>query len=370
MWLLNDRCRGYRCQCVHPVLIGRQWFVMLNMAINTHTEPLIEIGGYFGLDLPNYGDLYPDAIRFQSARAAIRAVLECNGITRVMMPAYICESIIKSAIDAGVEVETYDLDELLYPKNLPRVLPDKCVILYVNYFGLCQQNINRLLEVIPSDRLIIDNSQALFASHGDVLATIYSPRKFVGLPDGGLLVASPLLKITPPVNEDLGSIERMRYLFIRMAYSAQEGYADFQQARNSLQDTLPLAMSRLTRRLMKSIRWDQVSQRRKENYSVIAEMMDGINDMHWRLGKEQVPLCYPFTLRGYDMTEIKSEFAAQNIFIATYWPDALPRIKGGSLEAALLKETLFLPIDQRLDEVQVASVGRLVLKLTSKQLKT
>lgn len=335
------------------------------MNVTTNTKALMEIGGYFGLDLPNYADLYPDAIKFQSARAAIRAVLECNEITRVMMPAYICESIIKSAIDAGVEVETYDLDELLYPENLPRILPDKCVFLYVNYFGLCQQNINRLLEVLPRDRLIIDNSQALFAPHSDVLATIYSPRKFVGLPDGGLLMASPLLNITPPVNEDLGSIERMRYLFVRMAYSAQDGYEYFQQARNSLQDTLPLAMSRLTRRLMKSIRWDQVSQRRRENYSVIAEMMVGINDMHWTLGEEQVPLCYPLTLRGCDMTEIKSELAAQNIFIATYWPDALPRIKHGSLEAALLKETLFLPIDQRLDEVQVASVGRLVLKLTS-----
>ena len=109
------------------------------------TESLTEIGGYFGLDLPNYGDLYPDAIKFQSARAAIRAVLECNGITRVMMPAYICDSIIKAAVDAGVEVETYDLDEYLYPKNLPCKLPDHCAFIYVNYFGLSQQNINRLI---------------------------------------------------------------------------------------------------------------------------------------------------------------------------------------------------------------------------------
>lgn len=328
-----------------------------------HVGSLTEIGGYFELDLPNHGELYPDAIKFQSARAAVRAVLECNGIKHVMLPAYICSSIIKSAVDAGVEVETYDLDESLYPKNLPSKLPDQCAFIYVNYFGLCQQNVNRLLKVIPSDRLIIDNSHALFAAHTDVLAAIYSPRKFVGLPDGGLLRASPSLRIASPMQEDQGSFDRMRYLLIRMAYSAREGYTDFEKARNSLSDNSPLAMSRLTQRLMKSIRWDQVIKRRKENYWVMAKMMDAINDMHWTTAEDAVPLCYPLTLRGCDMGKIKAELIAHNIFVATYWPDASPRIKADSMEASLINETLFLPIDQRMECAQVDSVGRLVIKI-------
>ncbi len=336
------------------------------MMVNEYTVPLMEMGGYFGLDLPDYGDLYTDAIKFQSGRAAIRAALECNGITHVMMPAYICDSIIKSATDAGVKVETYDLDELLYPKNLPRELPDQCAVIYVNYFGLCQRNIFRLLEVLPNDRLIIDSSHALFASHKDVLATIYSPRKFVGLPDGGLLRASPLLKITPPAEEDQGSFERMRYLLTRMAYSAREGYADFNKARNSLSDTSPLAMSRLTQRLMKSIRWNQVIERRRENYIDMARMMDTINETRWTLGENDVPMCYPLTIRGCEMSKIKNELATLNVFTATYWPDALPRIKENTIEAALINETLFLPIDQRLGYTQVVAIGKLVLKLTGK----
>lgn len=339
---------------------------MLDVITKEHAESITEIGGYFGLDLPDYGDLYPDAIKFQSGRAATRAVLACNGITRVMMPAYICDSIIKSAVDAGVTVDTYDLDNLLYPKNLPRLLPDNCAFIYVNYFGLYQQNIIRLLEDIPSDRLIIDNSHALFASHTDALATIYSPRKFVGLPDGGLLMASPLLKIAPPSQEDQGSFERMRYLLIRMAYSAREGYADFEKARISLSDTSPLAMSRLTQRLMKSIRWNQVINRRRENFIIMARMMDAINDMRRTLGENDVPLCYPLTLRGCEMNKIKNELAALNVFTATYWPDILPRIKAETIEATLINETLFLPIDQRMGCAEVESVGRLVLKLTGK----
>jgi len=338
----------------------------MNEITKERAESLTEIGGYFGLDLPDYGDLYPDAIKFQSARAALRAVFECNEITRVMMPAYICSSIIKSANDAGVEVETYYLDETLFPINLPRFLPENCAILYVNYFGLCQQNIIRLLKVIPNESLIIDSSQALFAEQNSALATVYSPRKFVGLPDGGLLRASPPLRIAPPKEEDRGSFERMRYLLIRMAYSAREGYADFEKARNSLSDNSPLSMSRLTRRLMKSIRWDQVAKRRRINYSNMAKMMDDANDTNWMLGEDDVPLCYPLTLKGCDIYKIRNDLSAKNVFTPTYWPDALPRVMGNTIESSLINETLFLPIDQRLDQQQVEQVGKLVLKLAGK----
>jgi hypothetical protein len=336
----------------------------MNLRSQEHIESLPEIGGYFGLDLPDYGDLYPDALKFQSGRAAIRAVLECNGIKRVIMPAYNCGSIHKAAADAGVEVETYELDESLYPKNLPLKLSDQCVVMYVNYFGLSLRNVARLHEAIPADRLIIDNSQALFASHTKALATIYSPRKFVGLPDGGLLMASTSLSITPPLEEDQGSIDRMKHLLVRMVYSAREGYEDFHKARDSIRDTSPLAMSRLTRRLMKSIRWDQVIKRRRENYLIMAGMMDAINEMHWTLGENDAPLCYPLTMRGREINKVKKDLAEHNVFTATYWPDAAPRIKVGTIEEALLNETLFLPIDQRLDRAQVEEAGRLVLKLT------
>lgn len=326
-------------------------------------ESAPEIGGYFGLDLPDYGDLYPDALKFQSGRSAIRAVLECNGISQVMMPSYICDSIIKSAVDAGVDIELYDLDESLYPKDLPSELPDDCAFIYVNYFGLCHQNILRLFKALPSDRLIIDNCHALFDKHTDALASIYSPRKFVGLPDGGLLMASSMLRITPPAEEDTGSFDRMKYLLTRMAYSAREGYEGFDKARNSLRDLPPMRMSRLTQRLMKSVRWDQVIRRRRENYLVMAGMMDGINNISWLLGKNDVPLCYPLTLKDCEISKVKTELAALNVFTATYWPDVLPRVKENTIEAALVHETLFLPIDQRMEIAQVETVGKLVLKL-------
>jgi len=253
-------------------------------------ESTLEIGGYFGLDLPDHGDAFPDALKFQSGRAAIRAVLECADIKRVLLPAYICDSVIQAVVDSGAVVDTYFLDESLYPKDLPSTLPVKCALLYVNYFGLCKAIIARLLQDIPNSQLIIDNSQALFALPTSALANIYSARKFIGVPDGGLLLTSGL-EVKEPEDEDTGSFERIKHLLLRLAYTAQDGFQDYLEAESSLSNTKPLMMSRLTNRLLASIDMATVKHQRRENFLVLAARLDKFNLHKWELDSESVPLC-------------------------------------------------------------------------------
>jgi hypothetical protein len=312
--------------------------------------PAVEIGGYFGLDLPDRGDAFPDMIKFQSGRAALRAALECAGITRVMLPAYICDSVIQAIIDAGAVVETYRLDDSLYPKCLPNSLPEKCVLLYVNYFGLCAANVTRLLQEIPDNQLIIDNSQALCALPTKALATFYSPRKFVGVPDGGLLVTSGL-EINAPENEDKSSLSRMRHLILRMSYPARNGYPDYIESEKSLENTQPLRMSRLTSRILASIDMTTVKRWRRENYLALAVRLDKYNASKLDLDPESVPLCYPLIV-GWEVQHLKKTLAGKGIYIPTYWPDARPRVSDG-IEHFLTNCCLAVPCDQRysLDEM-------------------
>ena len=322
-----------------------------------------EIGGYFGLDLPYYPDLHPDALKYQSGRAAIRAVIEYADIDRVMVPAYVCDSVINAVVDSKAKIDFYALDDELYPMHLPHQPSDRCALFYVNYFGLCRNNTRRLLNEYPCDHIIIDNSQAVFAQHEDVLATIYSPRKFVGVPDGGLLRISPSMKLAPPAREDSESIARMHSLLVRLAYSAREGYADYQKIGFSLKNTMPLRMSRLTQRLLKSIHWDWVADRRRDNFLTIAKILDPINEKTWVMGERDVPMCYPLNILDSAIDRIKTELMERNIFVPIYWKDALPRIEPGSTEDSMTNSTLYLPIDQRLECAQVESVANLTLKL-------
>jgi hypothetical protein len=331
------------------------------MTTGKHSENVeffVETGGYFGLDLPYHGDPFPDAYKFQSGRAALRAVLECAGIKRVMVPAYICGSVIQAIADSGAVAEPYLLDDSLYPKDLPDVLSDQCVLLCVNYFGLCQENINRLLKEYPGNKLIIDNSQALFAPPPTALATIYSPRKYLGVPDGGLATSD--LDIKVPESEDMESIGRMRHLLLRMAYSAREGYSGYLESENSLNNTIPLGMSRLTRRLLASIDMGPIKRRRRENFLALAARLDKYNIHKWVLDDDSVPLCYPLVV-DRDVDRLKNRLVEKGIFIPAYWPDAKARVPHNSVEHRFMHRCLAVPCDQRYSVGQMSDLADEIL---------
>lgn len=262
--------------------------------------------------------------------------------------------VIQAVVDAGAVVETYWLDDSLYPKGLPDPFPEKCTLLYVNYFGLCEANVTRLLRDIPSNQLIIDNSQALHELPANALATIYSPRKFVGVPDGGLLVTSGL-EIKVPENEDTDSLGRMRHLLLRMAYTGQDGYPNYLESENTLGNTKPLKMSRLTKRILSSIDMTMVKRQRRENFLALADRLDKYNFHKWELDSKSVPLCYPLIV-DWNVQHLKRKLVRKGIYIPTYWPDANPRVSDG-IEIRLINSCLAVPCDQRysLDQMSYLS---------------
>lgn len=320
----------------------------------------MEMGGYFGLDMPDHGDAFPYTIKFQSGRAALRALLQGAGIEKIFLPAYICDSVIQSVIDAGAVAETYELDDSLYPAGLTDAFPEKSALLYVNYFGLCEANVFRLLHAFPNKQLIIDNSQALLARPTRALASIYSPRKFVGVPDGGLLVA-PELRLEEPEQEDAGSLGRMKHLLIRMASAAQDGYHDYLEAERSLGDTTPLRMSQLTQRILASVDMAVVANKRRENFSVLAGCLDKWNLHKWILDSGSVPLCYPLLVDG-DVQQIKKTLVQKNIYIPTYWQEARSRVAEG-IEHRLINSCLAVPCDQRYSPDQMLDLANEIIQI-------
>jgi len=325
-----------------------------------------DIGGYFGLDLPYYCDPFPNTYKFQSGRAALRALLEWAGIKQVWLPEYVCDSVFQAVENSGATAKTYLLDDSLYPKELTSIALDKEVILYVNYFGLCRDNVNRLLKKLPNKHLIIDNSQALFERHSDALATIYSVRKFVGVPDGGVLAASGF-EVKEPLNKDSDSIDRMKHLLLRMAYSAGEGYKDYIKSEITLSNTTPLRMSSLTKRLLASIDMKQVIRRRRENFLKLAALLDKYNNRRWVLNSDTVPLCYPLIV-DYNVDHIRYTLQAENIFIPTYWPNLKIQAADNRIEYKLVHNCLAIPCDQRYSTIQMTEIAdKITFKLHGKQ---
>ena len=310
------------------------------------------IGGYFELELPpGSGELYPNALRFQSARAAFLALLRAGRPRRIWMPWYNCETMLEPPAMAGVPVAHYRIDERFDIVD-DIVLGEDEWLLAVNYFGIGEAALARTFARFGPERIVVDHSQALFSPPPDCLATLYSPRKFFGIPDGGYLITQ--LEVPMPEEQDTGSIARFEPLIMRLDRGAEAGYEAIRAARATLRGQPPRRMSTLTQRLLEHIDYGSAQERRLRNYARYHRALGADNALPAPAEPAHAPLCYPFWNHRADL---HAALAAQRIFVAKYWPN----IRGasgtpGDLEYRLSTQCLALPCDQRYGDAEIESV--------------
>lgn len=326
---------------------------------NEAVEPAI--GGYFELELPLARSpfFYPGAIGFQSARAAFLALLRAGKPRRVWLPYYICGTMAASIAQTSSEVAYYKIDENLHLAEDVRLKKGEW-LLYVDYFGIRRSYARSLLDRFDPESLIIDSSQALFSRPYDCLATIYSPRKFLGVPDGGLIVSS--VPIDTPQLVDKGSFERAISLLKRMAFSPEEGYAEHQQAEMTLFDQQPMRMSCLTCKILSTVDSDAIHRTRNANFLYLHERLGQYNALSIDPAELNGPLCYPLLTENIGLREA---LIKRRVFVATYWQDVLKLVDDASIEKRLVQGIIPLPCDQRYGEMEMARIAEICLSLLS-----
>lgn len=314
-----------------------------------------EIGGYFELELGTDPKLNFDGARmFQSARAAFCSILAEAKPKRVWAPRFICDAMLAPLYDTNTEISFYSLTEKMGVPKTVNLHKDEW-LLYVNYFGVCDEQEKCLLNQFDPENIILDHSQAFFSTNGNALACIDSPRKFFGLPDGGILRTK--LDVPYPRSVDSGSMLRISHLLQRLNGSAQSGYGEFRRAEESLSSTGPLRMSRLTERLLRSIDFERVKTRRNSNFSFLQRHLKCVNQFVLDLDMTDGPLCYPFMNPRHGLRE---HLIKNRVFTATYWPEALNRVERDSLERKLIAECIPIPCDQRYDDTHMQHIVNLI----------
>lgn len=314
------------------------------------------IGGYFELELPaTSGTRYPQAIAYQSARAAFLALLRLSPhVKRVWMPRYICDAMLASVQAAGKETCFYRLDAQLAVSSQV-ILHKGDLLLYVNYFGICTAQCDALLRRFDPAQIVLDCSPAFYMPPCNCYATIYSPRKFFGIPDGGLLATA--LSVTPPELQDTGSEGRMWHLIKRLGGTAEAGYQDFRHAEDSLGDMEPRSMSTITHRLFESVNFEAARTARNRNFAYLRQHLDETNTLTLP-PKVDGPQCYPYLP---DHPVSKENLSRNRVFVATYWPEVLARVDAGTFEERLVSHCLPIPCDQRYSEDTLSRVLNLLL---------
>ena len=303
-----------------------------------------EIGGYLELEEFSGKEYYPDAIPVNNARNALLYVLKARGIQKLYLPYYLCDSVSALCEREGFAYDFYSIHEDFTPR-FDRCLKNGEYLYVVNYFGrLDEAMIIRLKSTYKN--IILDNVQAFFQKPVPAVDTIYSCRKFFGVPDGGYVATDAKLSETIPMD---ASMDRMRHLLGRYeGVSANDFYADFKANDHGFRTLELRLMSRLTHNLLRAVDYENVRTRREENYACLAKMLQGMNALPHL--QPVGPYMYPLYCRNG--MEIKKKLAEKKIFIPTLWPNVLQC--NGVLEKDYAENILPLPCDQRynLDDMQ------------------
>ena len=306
-----------------------------------------EIGGYFELDrlISDRGEYYKDIVSLNTARNALVYLVKAKRISKIYIPYLLCDSVSLVCDREGIAYEYYHTDENFQP-IFDRELKDNEYLYIVNLYG--QLSNERILELKRKYmRIIADNIHAFFQKPIDGIDTIYSCRKFFGVPDGAYLATGCLLDDDLPIDNSEG---RVSHIYGRVKDGATAHYAEFQANDESFEQLPLMRMSELTHSMLSRIDYNQIREIRKINYSYLHEQLGDMNKLKLRI--PEGPYAYPFYCENGMV--VKKKLAQKKIYVASLWPNVLEL--HGTIEKNYAENILPLPCDQRYSEAEMRHI--------------
>jgi len=229
-----------------------------------------EIGGYFELQGFKNKEYHNNALALNLARNCLLYLIKAKKIKKIYLPYYMCSSLDK--IKEYCEVVYYKINSNFLP-IYEETMKENEYIYIVNYFGqISNGKIKRFKN--KYENIIIDNVQAFFQRPVKGIDTIYSCRKFFGVPDGAYLYTNS--RIDEEIENDY-SIERFKHLLGRAEKNAQTYFKDYQNNEKEL-DNQPLRlMSKLTHILLGAIQYKKIKKIRTKNYRYLRAKLEKYN---------------------------------------------------------------------------------------------
>lgn len=311
-----------------------------------------EIGGYLEIEnLHGLNEWYKDKIRFNTARSAFLYLAREKKIRKVYLPFFLCNSVYDACKKENIEVEFYNINSKFEP-DFNKIMNSNDYLYIVNYYGqITNEQIIQYKEKYHN--VVIDNVQAFFQQPVTDVDTIYSCRKFFGVPDGAYLSTNLGYK---ELDCDV-SYDKIRHLIGRFEVSASDFYIDFKNSEKSFVDSEVMGMSKFTRNILGVIDYTFVKEKRIENWLYLHSVLKDFNGLY--LKNSEGPYMYPFYSEM--ASEVRIKLVEKKIYIPTLWPNVLDLV-GCDLEKDYALNILPLPCDQRYETEDMKYLMEEVLK--------
>ncbi|MER2169277.1 MAG: hypothetical protein ABS938_01445 [Psychrobacillus psychrodurans] len=334
-----------------------------------------EIGSEFWLDntheesksgLPNWLTKYGDVVLTTSGRGAISLILQqLAPINKsVLLPAYICDSVILPFIEHGYTCHFYEVDKRLLPKVELKSFENVGVFLHMGYFGFSTNSdlLNAIQYFKKKSTIIIEDvTHTLFSRFNKYEENDFyvgSIRKWFGVPSGGFLASSKRIVKRPVLTNDDFSMLRTVALNIKGKYMKVNddslknlflGY--FSDAEILLdKDINPYCIDAFSTKLISSLDVNLLISRRRENFKTLLQGIESISYLETpfiHLPINGCPLFYPVMVKT-NRDDLRKKLIDEGIYCPIHWP--IPeQIRETNLCSTLeiYSDILSIPCDQR-----------------------
>ena len=304
---------------------------------------------------------------FVSARSALDALIEMTAPPKIWLPAYICEGLIADTWRARVRYYPLDAFEPDVA-HLDRAACGGDMVLAVDFFGFPPAaEFLRFVRRRADLRFIDNRAQALdpgIEPWADW--TLYSPRKLVGVADGGILVAERPGRDVPQPSERPDAIALWTAPILRYEDRTEahnQVWHEAHQAKKAWMQADRGAMTRLSSWILSHTSIEPLAEQRRRNWHVLQSYLG-----RW-LAHNGNPAAAPF---GY-LIKVPSDrrpgilagLYTDRIFAAVHYPSLPSPPEEFPAEHELRRRVITLPCDHRYDEDTMRVVAKRVLTLVA-----
>lgn len=289
-----------------------------------------------------------------------------HGIRKVLLPSYLCPSIVKTFERSGIAWNFYQINEDLSVdlEDLAQKISGFQAVYFINYFGFFHNiQTQNFFKQLQQNKVIVieDNAQAGFHDQltGDFV--LNSIRKLAAY-DGGFLITR--YNMLPYLNQYQGYpnrrlplIREYRKNLYHYLYDKTGNYNElnhlFQRANQYYETDLVVLGDMEEYRQIERLDWKGIKQARRENYRYMMNWVSSIPEISPifpALQEDNMPFGLPVYFLGADRDHVYEELGNAGIGLTIHWEEIRtdPRTNPNHLAVDMAGKMLTLAIDQRM----------------------
>lgn len=341
-------------------------------AASARAEPPLPVGGFFEHHPPGAADGRPSVLdiwtggrpysAFVNARSAFSALSRTWPGAAIWLPAFVCGDLLDPGLVArvrfypvldGFKPDLTTIEAKARPGDL---------IVFVAHFGLPLGPETRAFAARRTDlRIMEDRAQALDAGSPILRAwLLFSPRKLLGVADGGLLVAPDRTQGPPQPTTvaDAGALWRAP----RLRADDPEGRdnAAWHAANQTKEAAMAVgdqAMTTESLAILANVSLSDLAGPRRANWAVLDRRLKPWSALP--ADPTAPPLGYVLRLAPARRASLLAGLHACRVFAAVHWSRIAGPAESFPREAAWTNELVTLPCDHRYDAAAMERIADL-----------